>query len=40
MHAYEGIYFGLLQKPTDLDLQFAIKNVNLYGQSGSINLIG
>ena len=30
----------LLKKPTNLDLHFAIKYVNLYQQSGSSNLIG
>ena len=30
----------LLQKPTDLDLQFAIKHANLYQQSRLSNLIG
>ena len=29
----------LLQKPTDLDLQFAIKHANLYQQSRLSNLI-
>ena len=30
----------VLKKPTDLDLHFVIKYVNLYQQPGSSNLIG